>query len=65
MNVTEANRYIPALNRIAQVLAKLPDLKAWAADVEAHALSLAVNQGKTWPGFKRSPGWRIRTRQSS
>lgn len=32
---------------IAQVLAQLPDLKAWAADVEAHALSLAVNQGKT------------------
>lgn len=37
---------------ISQVLAQLPDLKVWTADVEAYALSLAVNQGKTWPGFK-------------
>lgn len=43
---------------IAQVLAQLPDLKAWAADVEAHAL--AVNQGKTWPGFKLVEGRSIR-----
>lgn len=45
---------------IAQVLAQLPNLKAWAADVEAHALSLAVNQGKTWPGFKLVEGRSIR-----
>ena len=45
---------------IAQVLAQLPDLKAWAADVEAHALSLAVNQGKTWPGVKLVEGRSIR-----
>lgn len=45
---------------IAQVLAQLPDLKAWAADVEAHALSLAVNQGKTWAGFKLVEGRSIR-----
>ena len=45
---------------IVQVLAQLPDLKAWAADVEAHALSLAVNQGKTWPGFKLVEGRSIR-----
>jgi hypothetical protein len=45
---------------IAQVLAQLPDLKAWAADVEAHALSLAVNQSKTWPGFKLVEGRSIR-----
>lgn len=45
---------------IAQVLAQLPDLKAWAADVETHALSLAVNQGKTWPGFKLVEGRSIR-----
>lgn len=45
---------------IADVLAQLPDLKAWAADVEAHALSLAVNQGKTWPGFKLVEGRSIR-----
>ena len=41
---------------ISHVLALLPDLKAWASDVEAHALSLAVNQGKTWPGFKLVEG---------
>ena len=41
-------------------IAQLPDLKAWAADVEAHALSLAVNQGKTWPGFKLVEGRSIR-----
>ena len=45
---------------IAQVLAQLPDLKAWATDVEAHALSLAVNQGKSWPGFKLVEGRSIR-----
>ncbi|WP_408923036.1 DUF2800 domain-containing protein [Corynebacterium tuberculostearicum] len=45
---------------IGQVLAQLPDLKAWAADVEAHALSLAVNQGKTWPGLKLVEGRSIR-----
>ncbi|WP_194948985.1 DUF2800 domain-containing protein [Actinomyces trachealis] len=37
---------------IADVLARIPQLKTWAADVEAYALSLAVNQGKTWDGFK-------------
>lgn len=42
------------------MLAQLPDLKSWAADVEAHALSLAVNQGKTWPGFKLVEGRSIR-----
>lgn len=44
----------------AQVLAQLPDLKSWAADVEAHALSLSVNQGKTWPGFKLVEGRSVR-----
>lgn len=42
------------------MLAKLPDLKAWASDVEAYALSLAVNQGKTWAGFKLVEGRSIR-----
>lgn len=41
---------------IAHVLTRLPELKAWAADVEAHALSLAVNQGKQWAGFKLVEG---------
>ncbi|MBM7824711.1 hypothetical protein JOD55_000538 [Arcanobacterium pluranimalium] len=50
---------------IAQVLAQLPDLKAWAADVEAHALSLAVNQGKTWPRFKLVEGRSVRNTPTS
>lgn len=41
---------------IAAVLAQLPQLKAWASDVEAYALSLAVNQGKQWAGFKLVEG---------
>lgn len=47
-------------DEIAAVLAQLPDLKAWAADVEAYALSLAVNQGETWAGFKLVEGRSIR-----
>ena len=42
------------------MLTQLPQLKAWAADVEAYALSLAVNQGKTWSGFKLVEGRSIR-----
>lgn len=45
---------------IADVLARLPELKAWASDVEAYALSLAVNQGKHWTGFKLVEGRSIR-----
>lgn len=45
---------------IADVLTRLPDLKAWASDVEAHALSLAVNQGKQWDGFKLVEGRSVR-----
>lgn len=45
---------------IAQVLAQLHDLKAWASTVEAHALSLAVNQSKTWAGFKLVEGRSVR-----
>lgn len=37
---------------IADVLARLPLLTKWASDVEAYAASLAINQGKQWPGFK-------------
>lgn len=39
-------------SEIGEVLARLPQLKAWASDVEAYALSLAVNQGKAWAGMK-------------
>ncbi len=45
---------------IADVLARLPLLKSWASDVEAYALSLAVNQGKTWDGFKLVAGRSVR-----
>lgn len=47
-------------DEIAAVLTQLPELKAWAADVEAYALSRAVNQGKTWAGFKLVEGRSIR-----
>lgn len=45
---------------IAEVLAKLPELKAWVSDVESYALSLAVNQGKVWAGFKLVEGRSVR-----
>ncbi|WP_341827350.1 DUF2800 domain-containing protein [Trueperella pyogenes] len=45
---------------IANVLAQLPQLTKWASDVEAYATSLAVNQGKTWEGFKVVAGRSIR-----
>lgn len=45
---------------IPDVLARITQLKTWAADVEAYALSLAVNQGKTWDGFKLVAGRSVR-----
>lgn len=45
---------------IADVLTRIPQLKTWAADVEAYALSPAVNQGKRWDGFKLVAGRSIR-----
>ncbi len=45
---------------IAAVLAQLPQLTKWASDVEAYATSLAVNQGKTWDGFKLVAGRSMR-----
>lgn len=45
---------------IADVLARIPQLKTWAADVEAYALSQAVNQGKHWDGFKLVAGRSVR-----
>lgn len=47
-------------SEIGEVLARLPQLKAWASDVEAYALSLAVNQGKVWAGMKLVEGRSIR-----
>ncbi len=37
---------------IADVLAQLPQLTKWAKDVQAYAQSAAINQGRSWPGFK-------------
>lgn len=45
---------------IADVIAKIPDLKSWASDVEAYALSKAVNQGVVFEGFKLVAGRSIR-----
>ncbi|BFL99330.1 hypothetical protein TPCV3_09840 [Cutibacterium avidum] len=45
---------------IADVLTRLPLLKSWASDVEAYALSQAVNQGKQWDGFKLVAGRSVR-----
>lgn len=45
---------------IADVLAKIPQLKTWAADVEAYALSRAVNQGVVFEGFKLVAGRSVR-----
>lgn len=45
---------------IADVLTRIPQLKTWAAAVEAYALAQAVNQGKTWDGFKLVVGRSIR-----
>lgn len=46
---------------IADVLARIPDLKSWASDVEACALSKAVNQGVVSEGFKLVASRSVRT----
>ena len=48
---------------IAEVLTQIPLLTKWASDVEAYAASLAINQGKQWPGFKVVAGRSIRKYQ--
>lgn len=45
---------------IADVLTRIPQLKTWASDVEAHALSKAVNQGVVFEGFKLVAGRSVR-----
>lgn len=45
---------------IADVLSKIPQLKTWASDVEAYALSKAVNQGVVFEGFKLVAGRSVR-----
>lgn len=45
---------------IADVLTRIPQLKTWASDVEAYALSKAVNQGVVFEGFKFVAGRSVR-----
>lgn len=45
---------------IADVLTRIPQLKTWASDVEAYALSKAVNQGVVFDGFKLVAGRSVR-----
>ncbi len=39
-------------DEVAEVLARLPALTAWAKSVEDYALDAAVNQGASFPGYK-------------
>lgn len=45
---------------IADVLTRILQLKTWASDVEAYALSKAVNQGVVFEGFKLVAGRSVR-----
>ncbi|WP_311777170.1 DUF2800 domain-containing protein [Trueperella abortisuis] len=45
---------------IADVLTRIRNLKSWASDVEAYALSKAVNQGVAFEGFKLVAGRSVR-----
>lgn len=47
-------------DEIATVLACLPDVKKWAADVEKYANTAAIDHGKTFPGFKLVAGRSVR-----
>lgn len=39
-------------DQLGQVLARIPEIKAWCAAVEAHALDAAYSQGQHIPGWK-------------
>lgn len=45
---------------IAAILPKLDDLAHWAADIANYAEDAAINQGKSWPGFKVVEGRTVR-----
>lgn len=47
------------VDEVAEVLARIPELKAWAGDVEAWALAQA-QAGTTIPGFKVAAGRSVR-----
>ena len=58
----EEFRLPPLLNddEVAELLPKLPELVKWANTVSAYALEVAVNQGKSWRGFKLVAGRSVR-----
>jgi len=41
---------------IADILTRTPALVEWANSIQEYAQNLAINQGKTWPGFKLVEG---------
>ena len=45
---------------IAAILPRLDDLTHWAADIATYAEEAAINQGKSWPGFKVVEGRTVR-----
>ncbi|OKL48815.1 nuclease [Boudabousia liubingyangii] len=45
---------------VADVLTRIPELTKWASDVQAHALSQALDHGKHYPGFKVVAGRSVR-----
>ena len=47
-------------DEIAAVLPQLPELVKWANAVSAYALESAINQGKSWQGFKLVAGRSVR-----
>lgn len=55
-----ASPYLLTDAEVAEVLAHIDDLNRWAHEVKAYAADLAINHGKTWPGFKLVEGRSIR-----
>ena len=41
---------------IADIVLRAPDITRWLKQVEAHAASAAINQGRHWPGLKLVEG---------
>ena len=41
---------------VLNILNRIDEIKRWAEDIYAYALSLAVNEGKVWEGFKLVEG---------
>lgn len=47
--------------QISEILEKAPDFKVWLTNIQAYALSEAVQHDKHWPGFKLVAGRSNRT----